>query len=407
MPVGTLRLQAYKFALMPDGTQARSMRQFAGACRFVWNKALALQKDNHSAGLPFQNYVAQAKALTAWRNCADTSWLGDAPVHAQQQALKDLERAYKNFFAKRAAFPRFKKRSDVAASFRFPDAKQFKLDQGNARMFLPKLGWVRYRKSRDILGTAKNITVSHHCGKWYASVQTERMVDPVLHTNDKASVGIDVGVARFATLSDGTFIVPKNSFAQHRERLAKYQRRMSRKVKGSSNWNKAKRKVQRAHARIAHCRSDFLHKNSTAIAKSHALIVVEALQIKNMSASAAGTSDAPGEKVRQKAGLNRAILDQGWGEFVRQLSYKSQWVGGTVLKVPAQYTSQCCPCCQFTDRGNRKSQARFACMACGHQQNADEVAAQNIRARGLRVLACGEDAQPGSSAKQEPTEAHP
>ncbi len=406
-----LRLQAYKFQLMPDGKQERSMSDFAGSCRKVWNDALGAEIKNYKEGGKYLGYAKQCSTLTAARNSEHTAWLAQAPVHTQQQTLRDLDKAYKNFFSKRAAFPRFKKRNDASSSFRFPDSKQFKLDQDNARMFLPKLGWVRYRKSREVIGVAKNLTVSNYCGKWYASVQTEResTVRPGVHTCGATSaVGIDVGVARFATLSDGStlsHIAPLNSFKIHQRRLARYQRAMSRKVKGSANWNKAKRKVQRAHARVANCRADFLHKASTSIVKNHALIVVEHLQIKNMSASAAGTAQQPGKNVAQKRGLNRAILDQGWGEFVRQLTYKAAWNGATILAVPPQYTSQCCPSCGFTDKGNRKSQAQFACMACGHEQNADEVAAQNIRARGLRVLVCGEDAQLGSPVKQESTEA--
>lgn len=170
------RQQAYKYELQPNGEQQRQMRRFAGSCRFVFNKALALQKANHEAGEKFIGYVAMAKHLTAWRNSTDTAWLANAPVHPLQQTLKDLERAYTNFFAKRADFPRFKKkgRSD---SFRYPDAKQFKIDAANSRLFLPKLGWMRYRNSRDMLGTVKNITVSASGGKWFASIQTEREVD--------------------------------------------------------------------------------------------------------------------------------------------------------------------------------------------------------------------------------------
>ncbi|MGF6602076.1 transposase [Paraburkholderia sp. GAS448] len=139
-----LRLQAFKYELMPTGEQQRQMRRFAGACRFVFNKALAMQKENYEAGGKFIGYVPMAKHLTAWRNGRETPWLKDAPMHPLQHALKDMERAYRNFFAKRAAFPRFKKKGQ-GDSFRYPDPKQIKLDQDNSRIFLPKLGWLRYR----------------------------------------------------------------------------------------------------------------------------------------------------------------------------------------------------------------------------------------------------------------------
>ena len=134
-----LRRQAFKYELMPNGGQQRDMRRFAGSCRFVFNQALALQQANHQAGEQFIGYVAMAKRLTEWRNGRETPWLKDAPVHPLQHALKDLDRAYKNFFAKRAGFPRFKRKGS-GERFRFPDARQFVIDQPNSRIKLPKLG---------------------------------------------------------------------------------------------------------------------------------------------------------------------------------------------------------------------------------------------------------------------------
>lgn len=313
------------------------MRRFAGACRFVYNKALALQRENRKAGHKFIGYVAMAKHLTAWRNGLETPWLKDAPCHPLQQALKDLEKAYKNFFAKHTGFPRFK-RKGTGDHFRYPDPKQIKLDQANRRVFLPKLGWLRYRNSRDVLGEVRNVSVSHCGGKWFIAIQTRREVEQPLPIAATA-VGIDVGIARFATMSDGTFISSLNSFRMHQQRLARYQRRMSRKVKFSKNWKKAKSRVQKIHASIANARKDFLHKATTTICQNHALVCIEDLQIRNMSRSSKGTSEHPGKMVKQKRGLNRAILDQGWGEFRRQLDYKMAWNGGTLVAVPAHLTS--------------------------------------------------------------------
>ncbi|KAB2839008.1 MAG: IS200/IS605 family element transposase accessory protein TnpB [Burkholderiales bacterium] len=397
------RLQAYKYELKPNGQQLRDMRRFSGSCRFVFNKALALQKTNHEAGNKFIGYVAMAKLLTAWRNSTDTAWLSLAPVHPLQHALKDLERAYKNFFAKRADFPRFKKKG-MGDSFRYPDAKQFKIDAGNSRVFLPKLGWIRYRNSQNMLGTAKNITVSSNGGKWFVSIQTEREIEQPLPTSTTA-IGIDVGIARFATMSDGRFIAPLNSFKKHQQRLAKYQRRMSRKVKFSSNWKKAKARVQKIHSDIANARKDYLHKASTTISQNHALVCIEDLQVRNMSKSSKGNSEQHGKMVKQKSGLNRSILDQGWGEFRRQLEYKVSWNGGILLAVPPHNTSRTCPCCGHIAKENRITQAVFLCVDCGYENNADVVGAINVLARGYRVLACGELAQSGRSVKQEPAEA--
>jgi putative transposase len=395
-------LSAFKYELMPTGQQAHNMRRFAGSCRFVFNKALALQKERYESGEKKLGYAGWCKQLTEWRNGADTPWLKDSPIHPAQQALKDLELAYSNFFAKRADFPRFKKKGN-GDSFRYPDPKQIKLERENGRIFLPKLGWIRYRNSRLALGALRNVTVSSKGGKWFVSVLMRREVEqPLPHG---PSTGIDVGIARFATLSDGTFLAPLNSFKKHEQRLAKYQRRMARKTKFSNNWKKAKGRVQRIHSSIANARNDFLHKASTQISKNHAMVCIEDLQVRNMSKSASGTLEAPGRKVAQKKGLNKAILDQGWGEFRRQLEYKTRWNGGAFVAVPAAYTSQTCPCCGHISRENRQTQALFACVSCGYENNADHVGAINVLAAGHAVLACGEPVQSGRSAKQEPAEA--
>ncbi|OYO26561.1 RNA-guided endonuclease TnpB family protein [Janthinobacterium sp. PC23-8] len=397
------RLQAYKYELMPDGEQERDMRRFAGSCRFVYNKALAMQKENHEAGNKFIGFAGLCKALTGWRHGVETPWLKDAPCHPLQQALKDLEKAYKNFFEKRADFPSFKRKGS-GDSFRYPDPKQIKLDQPNNRLFLPKLGWLRYRNSRDILGELRNVTVSQSGGKWFASIQTQREVEQPLPTATTA-IGIDVGVARFATMSDASFITPLNSFKKHQQRLAHYQRRMSHKVKFSNNWKKAKARIQKIHAGIANARKDFLHKSTTTISQNHALVCIEDLQVRNMSRSSKGNSEQHGKMVRQKSGLNRAILDQGWGEFRRQLGYKVAWNGGMMLAVPPHHTSQTCPACGNVSKDNRQTQAKFLCVDCGYENHADVVGAINVLERGYRLLACGESAQSGRSMKQEPTEA--
>lgn len=404
------RLQAFKFELRPNGEQDKRMRRFAGACRFVYNKALALQKANYEAGGKFIGYVAMAKHLTEWRNGPQTPWLKDAPVHPLQHALKDMEWAYKNFFAKRAAFPKFRKKGQ-RDSFRYPDPKQFKLDTANARIFLPKLGWMRLRLSRSVLGQPCNATVSLSGGKWFVSIQTEREVQqPVPQAT--SSIGIDVGIARFATLSDGSFLAPLASFKRRETRLRRAQRAMSRKTKFSNNWKKAKARIQRLHARIGNARRDYLHKATSAISQNHAMVVIEDLQVRNMSKSAAGTAESPGKNVRAKSCLNKSILDQGWFEFRRQLEYKLQWSGGMLIAVPPQNSSRTCPACGCVSADNRPSQAVFRCVECWHEGNADHVGAINILARGHRVAACGEDvsratparAKRAASAKQEPTE---
>ena len=384
------RLQAYKYELMPNGEQQRRMRRFAGACRFVFNQALALQMANYAAGKKFIRYESMAKHLTAWRNGSETPWLKDAPIHPLQQALKNLDRAYMNFFAKLADFPCFKKKGG-RESFRYPDAKQIKLDQSNSqnsRIFLPKLGWLRYRNSRAALGTLRSVTVSSAGGRWYVSIQTLREEAQPVHPSSSI-VGIDLGIARFATLSDGTVFQPVHSFRKQQARLARYQRAMNRKQKFSKNRKKAKAKVTKLHQRICNIRRDYLHKTTTEISKNHAMVTIEDLQVSNMSKSAAGSVQEPGRNVQAKSGLNKSILDQGWYEFRRQLEYKQAWRGGQVVAVNPRNTSRTCPACGHVAKENRQTQARFACVACGYKENADLVGALNILAAGHAVLACG------------------
>lgn len=389
------RLQAFQYELRPTGDQQRAMRRFAGACRFVFNQSLALQKARYERGEKKLTYAGLCKELTQWRNSRETPWLKDGPVHPQQQALKDLERAYTNFFEKRAAFPRFKKKG-LADSFRYPDPKQIHLDEANSRIFLPKLGWLRYRNSRNVLGTLRNVTVSCKAGRWRVSIQTQRAVEIPL-PEATTIVGIDMGIVRYAALSDGTDVPSAHSLKQHFAQLGRLQRRMSRKTKFSRNWVKAKARVQKLQHHIANCRRDHIHKASNAISKNHAMAVVENLRIRNMSASAKGSVEAPGRNVRAKCALNRSILDQGWFEFRRQLDYKLTWRGGQLLAVPAFNTSRKCSCCGYTAAENRPTQEQFECIACGYRENADTNAARNILAAGHAVLAGGERAQSGRS----------
>ena len=300
------RLQAYRYELIPSGDQQRQMGCFAGSCRFVFNKALALQKERHEKGEKKLGYAGLCKLLTGWRN-----------------------------------------------------------------------------------------------GKWFVSIQTEREVEVPTPKGD--AIGIDMGIVHFATFSDGSGVEPLNCFRRHETALGKAQQAMSRKTKFSSNWKKAKARVQSIHARVANARNDFLHKLSTEISKNHAIVCVEELQVGNMSRSAAGTHEVPGTNVRAKSGLNKSILDQGWFEFRRQLDYKLAWNGGWLMAVPPHNTSRTCPACRHVSTENRQTQAEFRCVECGFEENADVVGAVNILRAGLARLAC--QANETTRRQQEPTEA--
>lgn len=391
--------KAFKFRLKTKGKRKQALSRAAGCVRFVWNKALAMQKERLERGEPCLTYVEMAALLTEWRNSEEHAFLGESPVHPQQQTLKALEKALKEAFDKGnpKQFPKFKKKGRNQDSFRYPDPKQFKLD--GDRVFLPKIGWVRFYKSREIEGTPKNVTVSRRGKHWFFSVQVEIEVPEPVHPST-STIGIDVGVKRFATLSDGTFIEPRASFRKLEKKLAREQRKLSRKIKFSKNWHKQRERVSRIHIKIADARNDFLHKTSTTISKNHATVVLEDLRVSNMSRSAKGTQEEPGRNVRAKSGLNKSILDQGWSEFRRQLEYKEAWAGGKVIVVPPRNTSRTCPVCGHVSSENRKTQASFACVVCGYKENADYVAAMNILAVGHTVSACGVVAL-AASMKQE------
>lgn len=392
-------LQGWVYELRPNSKQELLMRQYAEGCRFVFNKALALQLKQIENKEKKYGYAALCKLLTEWRHNKETVWLSEVPVHPLQQSLKDLERAWTNCFSKRAKQPRFKK-SGHKDRFRFPDKKRIKLDETNASISLPKLGWIRYRKSRNILGEIRNATISASCGKWYVSIQTEREVPEPIHpkgvetavgihpNKQEKAVGIDVGIVRLATFSDGTKpLKPISSFKRHEKILKKTQQSWSRKKKGSKNWQKAKERVQRIYVRIVNVRRNYLHRATSKISKNYATVYVEDLKIKNMSRSAKGTKENPGKNVKVKSGLNKAILDQAWGEFRRQLQYKLDWLGGTLIAVPPKHTSLKCPQCGYVDNDNRKKQAQFKCIECGYAENADVVAAKNILKAGLALRA--------------------
>jgi len=396
-----LRRQAFKFGRMPNGQQTRNLPPFAGSCRFVYNKALALNIERYEKKDRRLGYAKLCALLPNWK--MEHEFLSDVPAQALQQALKNLERAYTNFFQKRADFPKFKKKGQHE-SFRIPQG--FEVDNQNGRIKLPKLGWMRYRKSQDALGEAKNVTVSESCGKWFVSIQTEREVRTPLHPSISA-VGMDWGVRNFATLSDGEVIDPCQPLKKFLPKLAKLDRRLARKKKFSKNWRKAKARITKLHTRAANIRKDFLHKVSNNISKSHVVVCVEDLQVQNMSKSARGTKEKPGKQVAQKSGLNRSILDASPFELRRQLEYKTQWNGGLLVPVPARNTSRRCPesvgGCGHVSAENRQAQARFVCVQCGFSANADWVAAVNVKEDGLASLACSQSSPMGASC-QEPTE---
>jgi putative transposase len=344
-------------------------------------------------------------------------------VHPQHQVLRRLDEAYKRFFAKTGGLPSFKRRGKEPG-IRFPDTKQFRLDVANGRIKLPKLGWVRMRMSQEFTGVLRNVSLTREgagaSARWSASIQVQTG-ETIAALGVAPTLGIDLGLSVFAATSQGEIVAPLKAMTQQQCRLNRYQRAVSRKQKGSANRRKAVARLANLHRKIARQRADWLHKLTTDLADRHPVIALEDLKVKNMSSSAKGTAAKPGKNVRQKAGLNRGILDAAWGEFTRQLGYKTQWRGGQTILVNPAYTSRTCRVCGHEAAENRKTQSAFICVACGHTEHADVHAAKNILAAGHAVWlseetrpadACGGAVRRGRRAsagraapvKQEPTE---
>ena len=392
--------KAYKFRMKPDQEQLTKLQSFAGHCRFVWNKVLALNLKRLEAKQSLIWYHEADFWTKRWKQSDEYHFLKEVPAHCIQQKLKDLNKAFKDGFDKKQPLkriPRFK-RKGAGDSFRFPEPKHIQVK--HKKIKLPKLGWIKFYQSRAIDGNIKNTTITQSAGHWYVSIQVELDIGTPEHTENSA-IGIDMGINKYVALSTGEYEDPINPFKKYQDKLAQAQRRLSKKKKFSENWKKQKKRIQKIHSKIAHVRKDFQHKLSTKLSNSHAMIVVEALKIANMSRSGSGTLDNPGKNVKAKSGLNKSILDQAWGEFKRQIGYKLAWKGGIYLEVPAPYTSQICSACGEKDKASRQSQERYVCTSCGYEANADINAAKNILAAGHAVLACGEDAL-AASVKQEP-----
>jgi putative transposase len=376
------RQQGYVFRLTPNAAQDQLLRQFVGCSRFVWNTVLSENEFRYATGDPLpigrKSFCVRLIDLKA-----RYPFLKDAHSQPLQQTLNDLVKAYERAFDPKlaAAVPTFKKKQNPQG-IRFPQG--FRV--ANKRVQIPKIGWVGFRCSARTMkgkleGKITSVTVKLNAGLWYVSFATERDVEVPIHPMMGEVVGIDLGVNRWAALSDGTFIDGANAFKKYEVRLAFLQQKLFRCVRFSKNWVKAKRKITRLHSKIANIRKDQIHKASCSISKNHAVVIKEDLRVVNMSASAKGTIENPGTNVTAKAGLNRRIADQGWGEFDRQLAYKLAWQGGLLLRVDPRNTSRECNECGHISQENRVTQESFLCVKCGHAANADTNAAKNIAGR--------------------------
>jgi len=406
--------------LQPTGAQERLMRQYAGCKRFVWNRALSLEQARYRRGEKKQlGPYEMMKQLTMWRNNPDphSNFLKDAPVHALQCVLYELYDSYERFFRGEQVHPPQFKKSKAKVSFTESDPGSFEIDETSKRVRLPKLGWVRCRFAQPIEGKPNSVTVKWNGARWILSVQCKVEISEPTHPSSTIVAG-DFGVVRRVTFSDGV-VVPPVDVSWEENRKAFYQRQQKNKTKFSNNWKKVQQKIRKPDSRITNIRKDATHKFTSEYSKNHAVIVLGDLNIKSMTASAAGTKEKHGKNVKQKPGLNRSILRQGWGELGRQLEYKQLWRGGKVEYQSEVYSSQDCPKCSHRSPMNRKRQDTFECVSCGLKANADDVAAHNQLTKfissdeGVALLASGYRASVNSlwsgqsrdsAAKQEPIE---
>ena len=379
--------RGYVYRLELNAAQRSLCARTAGCTRAVSNHLLAEQFKRLARGEWVQRYETMSARLTELKRSPYMAFLNEVPAQALQQSLRDLDRAFQDAFdpeqpGKR--MPVFKKKGKARDSFRLPQGFRFDAARRHRQIFLPKLGWVRFRKRRPWEGTVKNVTVYREGRHWFMSLQTERTVE--VPEPLPGIVAGDLGVIDFLALSDGRRIPSLNAFKRHAERLAILQRRLARKVRFSSNWKKLNRAIARLHQRIANLRRDFIHKLAHGLAKTHGTVILEDLRVKAMTASAAGSVENPGQRVARKSGLNRSILDQGWGLFATVLGYKLAERGGQLILVDARNSSRECPKCHHVGPENRPTRERFCCVACGWEKNADLNAALNLLERGLLLL---------------------
>jgi len=371
--------KAYKFRLYPTEEQKILLAKSSGCVRLVWNKSLALQKERLDKKEKLFTYTELAHKIVEWKKEDSTSFLKEPPSQPLQQTLKDLDRALRSGLLKEKGMPKFKKKNQGQDGIKLPQGFCFE----NKKLFVPKVGLLKVKMGREVKGAMKNLTIVKEAGCWYASIQVEQETKPPLHPYPTSTVGIDLGIKQFATLSHGHVIEPISIYRAYEKKLSHWQQKLSRRKKDSTGWHQAKQRLQNLHEKIRRIRQDYLHKASTWITQNHGIIVLEELKVSCMSKSAKGTLENPGKNVRAKSGLNKSILDQGWYEFRRQLTYKQDWSGGVVHLVAPHYTSQRCHECGHIESANRVSQSDFQCVSCGHKANADENAAKNIAYKAL------------------------
>lgn len=389
---------ARRYRLYPTEAQGDRLVAWSHTCRAVWNTALMQRQWAYRSAQRVTLHAAeQCRDLTELRAAHD--WVRELPAQCGQQVLRHLDQAYANFWnpSHPAGFPQPKRKREHTIAVPFPGqaVKVRRISRRFAQVWLPKMGWVRFRLSRPLGGTVRNATVSRDGLGWHIAFGVYQPEPQHLPVNDGVPVGVDVGIACsvFVSDEDTPRQRPDTLTAGEKKRLVGLERRKARQLtyakkhNGGRYSNRLRRtitEIAALNARQARRRLDWNHKLTTDLAHNHGTVAVEDLKVANMSKSAKGTVAQPGQRVAQKRGLNRSIADQGWFEIRRQLRYKTTRHGGQLIAVPAVGTSQTCNQCGTRDPESRQGCGRlFACVHCGHTEHADRNAALTILAKAL------------------------
>lgn len=370
----------YKRKLKLTKIQEQRICSWIGACRLVYNMGLEIKivaYKNKQVNISSYDLM---KELTTIK---DFDWIADVPSQSLQNSLERLDKSYKNFFRtcySGGGFPKFKsKRKYKSILFKSAELKE------NYKIKLPKIGELKFFKDKSpIVGKIKTAQIIKEPTGFFVCIVCDEVSKNISNPDESQVIGIDMGVAHFATDSNGNHYLNPRIFKKYEERLATEQRILSRKVKFSNRWKKQAKKVALLHHKIANIRKDYLHKSSTEIAKNYHTVFAEDLNIKNMTKTCKpkqedGKFIPNGQSA--KSGLNKAILDSGWGMFREMLEYKTN-----VIKINPKYTSQTCNECGEKDAKSRLSQSEFVCSYCGHISNADMNAAKNILSKGIALV---------------------